>query len=101
VRLYSKHAAAEFGALGYGVRVNSVHPGLIDTEMGAAVFQDFVDIGMADSLEEARDYVLGLTALGRLGTVDDVASMVLFLASDASSYVTGAEFVVDGGLSAK
>ncbi len=101
VRLYSKHAAAEFGALGYGVRVNSVHPGLIDTEMGAAVFQDFVDIGMAASIDEARDYVLGLTALGRLGTVDDVASMVLFLASDASSYVTGAEFVVDGGLSAK
>ena len=43
VRLYTKHAAVEFGALGYGVRVNSVHPGLIDTQMGAAVFQDFVD----------------------------------------------------------
>lgn len=101
VRLYSKHAAVEFGALGYGIRVNSVHPGLIDTEMGAAVFQDFVDIGMVATIEEAREYVLGLTALGRLGSAEDVADMVLFLSSDASSYVTGAEFVVDGGLSAK
>lgn len=101
VRLYTKHAAAEFGALGYGVRVNSVHPGLIETDMGAAVFQDFVDIGMVATVEEAREYVLSLTALGRLGTAEDVAGMVLFLASDASSYVTGSEFVVDGGLSAK
>lgn len=101
VRIYTKHAAAEFGALGYGIRVNSVHPGLIDTEMGAAVFQDFVDIGMAETVEEAREYVLSLTMLGRLGTVEDVANMVLFLASDASGYVTGAEFVVDGGLTAK
>lgn len=101
VRLYTKHAAVEFGALGYGIRVNSVHPGLIDTEMGAAVFQDFVDTGMVATLEEARDYVLSLTALGRLGSVDDVANMVLFLTSDAASYVTGAEFVVDGGLTAK
>jgi NAD(P)-dependent dehydrogenase (short-subunit alcohol dehydrogenase family) len=101
VRLYTKHAAAEFGALGYGIRVNSVHPGLIDTEMGAAVFQDFVDIGLVATIEEAKEYALGLTALGRLGTVGDVANMVLFLASDASSYVTGAEFVVDGGLTAR
>jgi NAD(P)-dependent dehydrogenase (short-subunit alcohol dehydrogenase family) len=101
VRLYSRHAAAEFGALGYGVRVNSVHPGLIDTEMGAAVFQDFVDIGLVQTVEEAREYVLGMTSLGRLGSAEDVANMVLFLASDASSYCTGGEFVVDGGLTAK
>jgi NAD(P)-dependent dehydrogenase (short-subunit alcohol dehydrogenase family) len=101
VRLYTKHAAVEFGALGYGIRVNSVHPGLIDTDMGSAVFQDFVDIGMAANIEEAKEYVVSMTALGRLGTAENVADMVLFLASDASSYVTGAEFLVDGGLTAK
>ena len=101
VRLYTKHAAAEFGALGYGIRVNSVHPGLIDTEMGAAVFQDLMDIGMVDSVEEGREYVLGLIPLDRLGTAEDVAGIVVFLGSDAASYVTGAEFVVDGGLTAR
>jgi len=101
VRLYSRHAAVEFGALGYGIRVNSVHPGLIETAMGDKVFEDFVGIGLAPTLDEARSIVLGMTALGRLGTPRDVAHMVLFLASDASSYVTGAEFVVDGGMSAR
>lgn len=101
VRSYTKHAAVEFGALGYGIRVNSVHPGLIETDMGAKVFQDFVDIGLAPDTDTAMDIVLGMTALGRLGSVDDVANMVAFLASDAAAYVTGAEFVVDGGLTAK
>lgn len=101
VRLYTRHAAAEFGALGYGIRVNSVHPGLIQTSMGDKVFADFVEIGLAPGVDEARNIVLGMTVLGRLGTPRDVANMVLFLASDASSYVTGAEFVVDGGMSAR
>jgi len=101
VRSYTKHAAVEFGTLGYGVRVNSVHPGIIDTNMGDKVIQDFVEMGMAGSVEEAQTLLKSMTALGRIGHVDDVANMVLFLASDASSYVTGAEFVVDGGLTAK
>ena len=100
VRLYTKHAAAEFGAMEYGVRVNSVHPGVIDTEMGAAVFQDLLDIGMVDSLEEAQEYILGIIPMSRLGTSEDVAGTVVFLGSDAASYITGAEFVVDGGLTA-
>lgn len=101
VRSYTKHAAVEFGTLGYGVRVNSVHPGLIDTDMGDKVIQDFVALGLASSRDEAVALLESMTALGRVGHVDDVANMVLFLASDASSYVTGAEFVVDGGLTAK
>ena len=63
--------------------------------------QDFVDLGMATSREDAVGLLKSMTALGRIGHVDDVANMVLFLASDASGYVTGAEFVVDGGLTAK
>jgi NAD(P)-dependent dehydrogenase (short-subunit alcohol dehydrogenase family) len=101
VRSYTKHAAVEFGTLGYGVRVNSVHPGLIDTNMGDKVIKDFVDMGLAPSRDDAVALLESMTALGRVGHVDDVANMVLFLASDASSYVTGAEFVVDGGLTAK
>ena len=99
--LYTKHAAVEFGALGHGIRVNSVHPGLIQTAMGEKVFEDFMALGLAPTLDEAKAVVLGMTAVGRLGTSRDVANMVLFLASDASSYVTGAEFVVDGGMSAR
>ncbi len=101
VRSYTKHAAVEFGTLGYGVRVNSVHPGLIETDMGQKVIDDFVSLGMAESEEDARELLNSMTALGRIGHVDDVANMVLFLASDASGYVTGAEFVVDGGLTAR
>ena len=101
VRLYTKHAAVEFGVLGYGIRVNSVHPGLIQTAMGEKVFEDFVALGLAPTPDEAKTVVLGMTAVGRLGTARDVANMVLFLASDASGYATGAEFVVDGGMSAR
>lgn len=101
VRAYTKHAAVEFGALGYGIRVNSVHPGLIETDMGNRVIEDFVSLGLADSVEGARDLLNSMTALGQLGHVDDVANMVRFLASDSSRYVTGAEFVVDGGMTAR
>ena len=99
-RLYSKHAAVEFAQLGYGIRVNSVHPGVIDTEMGGQVFQDLVDIGLASSFEEAKNIVIGMTPLGRLGKSEDIASMIAFLSSDAASFITGGEFVVDGGLTA-
>ena len=100
VRLYTKHAAVEFGAMGYGIRVNSVHPGVIDTPMGQQVFDDLVDIGVVDSQQEAQAMIAQLTPLRRPGTVDEVANMVRFLASDAASYCTGGEFMVDGGATA-
>ena len=101
VRLYSRHAAVEFAALGYGIRVNSVHPGLIETEMGSLLLEGFVQNGLAESIEQAMEMIHALTPMGRLGTAEEVANVVLFLASDAASYVTGAEYVVDGGATAK
>lgn len=76
-----------------GVRVNSVHPGMIDTPMIAKVTGG----GGSDAV---RARTFPQVPMGRIGTPRDVASLVLFLASDASAYITGAEFAVDGGLAA-
>jgi 3alpha(or 20beta)-hydroxysteroid dehydrogenase len=100
VRLYTKHAAVEFARLGYGIRVNSIHPGLIDTNMGRLVFKDFVDIGVAADLEEAEAAILQTIPMATLGSAEDIARMTRFLASSESSYCTGAEFVIDGGMTA-
>jgi 3alpha(or 20beta)-hydroxysteroid dehydrogenase len=83
VRGMTKSAALEFARS--GVRVNSVHPGIIETDM------------MHES--GVPDPTAGIP-VGRTGTVDEVANMVLFLASDESSYCTGHEFVVDGAMKA-
>jgi cyclopentanol dehydrogenase len=88
VRLLTKAAAVQYGP--DRIRVNSVHPGLINTTM--------IDI----IPKEQRDHIVkSVVPLRREGTPEDVAKLVLFLASDDSSYCTGAEFVVDGGLTAQ
>ena len=84
VRGMTKTAAVELARK--GVRVNSIHPGVIETPM----VEDLPNV----------DKVAGRTPLGRSAQATEVASLALFLASDESSYSTGAEFVVDGGLSA-
>jgi 3alpha(or 20beta)-hydroxysteroid dehydrogenase len=86
IRGMTKVAAGELGR--FGIRVNSIHPGAIDTEMGRA--------GVGDQGDE----ILKGLPIGRMGRVEEVASMVCFLASDESSYSTGAEFVCDGGWTA-
>jgi 3alpha(or 20beta)-hydroxysteroid dehydrogenase len=84
----TKVAALELGQ--FGIRANSVHPGGIDTPMVRA-----------QGLENANlDKIFGGIPLGRAGVPEDVAQVVAFLASDESSYCTGAEFVVDGGATA-
>ncbi|MEU7583019.1 SDR family oxidoreductase [Streptomyces sp. NPDC041068] len=91
-------AALESGKLGYGVRVNCVYPGLVPTEMGARVAQDMATLGLWPSAEAAVGDVIGLTPLGRLGEVADMADAVVFLASDAARFITGAGLPVDGGM---
>jgi len=91
-------AAMESGRLGYAVRVNCVYPGLVPTEMGNQLAQDVVTIGLFPSVEECVGTVVALTPQGRLGEVADMADAVVFLASDAARFITGAGLPVDGGM---
>jgi 3alpha(or 20beta)-hydroxysteroid dehydrogenase len=91
-------AAAESGKLGYGVRVNCIYPGLTPTVMGNQLAVDCAELGLFPSPEAAAGAVVELTPLGRLGQVDDMADAVVFLASDASKFITGAGLPVDGGM---
>src|SRR6478736_2667260 len=91
-------AAMESGKLGYGVRVNCIYPGLVPTAMGAGLANDVAALGLFPSPEEAVGAVIGLTPAGRLGAVEDMADAVVFLASDAARFITGAGLPVDGGM---
>jgi 3alpha(or 20beta)-hydroxysteroid dehydrogenase len=91
-------AAMESGKLGYGVRVNCVCPGLVATEMGLQLAQDVATIGLFASPEAAVGEVIGLTPLGRLGEIADMADAVTFLAGEGSRFITGALLPVDGGM---
>lgn len=91
-------AAAEAGKLGYGVRVNCLYPGLIPTEMGAKLAQDVVGLGLFPDIGAALTAVVGLTPLGRLAEISEVADAAVFLASDASKFITGAGIPVEGGM---
>jgi NAD(P)-dependent dehydrogenase (short-subunit alcohol dehydrogenase family) len=91
-------AAVESGKLGYGVRVNCLYPGLVPTKMGSQLANDVAEMGLWPSAEAAVGDVIGLTPLGRLGTVEDMADAVVFLCSDAARFVTGIGLPVDGGM---
>ena len=89
VRIFTKAAAIQYAA--EGIRVNSVHPGFVDSPMTAA----------AHAIPEVHDLRVGRTPLGRMGTPEDIAAGILYLASDESSFVTGSELVIDGGMTAR
>jgi 3alpha(or 20beta)-hydroxysteroid dehydrogenase len=85
VRGMTKVAASELAR--HGIRVNSVHPGGVDTPM----------LDAFPSIDDVRAHGTGIP-LGRLASAEDVARMVLWLTSDDASYATGSEFVIDGGI---
>jgi NAD(P)-dependent dehydrogenase (short-subunit alcohol dehydrogenase family) len=86
VALLTKQMALEWGP--HGIRVNSIAPGLIDAGMSNAVHADL-------EIREAREKRIPLR---RLGTAQDIANLVSFLASEQSSYITGENILVDGGV---
>jgi NAD(P)-dependent dehydrogenase (short-subunit alcohol dehydrogenase family) len=85
VRIFTKVTASQHAK--DGIRCNSVHPGPVDTEMLRSAMPD----------PRVLDQRLGRVPLGRMGLVAEIVAGVLFLASDDSSYMTGAELVIDGG----
>ena len=94
VRLFAKAAAMECAAARDGVRINTVHPGVIDTPIWTKIPASAGSNAPIDPNEVAKTGV----PLGKAGQAQDIANGVLFLASDASSYMTGAELVIDGGM---
>jgi NAD(P)-dependent dehydrogenase (short-subunit alcohol dehydrogenase family) len=101
VRLLSKCAALECAAAGYDIRVNSVHPGYIDTPLVRNAIADGAATAEGVGPNEMMELLVSLHPVGRLGVADEIANMVLFLASDEASFVTGTEMVVDGGYTAR
>ena len=89
VRTFSKAAAIQYA--GEQIRVNSVHPGFVDTPMTAGMH----------SQPGVRQERVDKTPLGRMGLPEDIAYGILYLASDESRFVTGSELVIDGGMTAQ
>ncbi|GIP26848.1 2,5-dichloro-2,5-cyclohexadiene-1,4-diol dehydrogenase [Paenibacillus sp. J23TS9] len=90
VRIMTKDAAIEYASA--NVRVNSIHPAYINTAMG--------DYATQVNKMSAAELGKRMAPMGRFGTVEEVSNLVVFLASDESSYSTGSEFIIDGGATA-
>jgi len=100
VRLMTKAAALECAEAGMQVRVNSVHPGIIDTPMMAKAASD-IGARTGEDADATLSRMAARHPMGRLGRDTDIANAVKFLASDAAGFMTGSELVVDGGMTAR
>ncbi len=95
VRLFAKSMALECAQARDGIRVNSVHPGIIDTPIWTKLPPG------ANAPLDPRAIAAATVPLGEAGRPEDVADGILFLASDASRHITGSELVIDGGMTAR
>jgi len=89
VRIFTKSAAIQYAK--DGIRVNSVHPGFVDSPLTESYHAQ----------PEIREARVAATPMGRMGLPEDIATGILYLASDESSFVTGSELVIDGGMTAQ
>ncbi|MFO1084659.1 MAG: SDR family oxidoreductase [Reyranellaceae bacterium] len=101
VALFTKSTALEFAQKKYRVRVNSIHPGVIETDMGDQVFSSAARGAGTNNLELVRGFLVQSHPIGRLGTATDIAKGIVFLASDDAGFMTGSGLVVDGGFTAQ
>jgi 3(or 17)beta-hydroxysteroid dehydrogenase len=101
VTLFTKSTALWFGRKGWKIRVNSIHPGVIDTDMGAQTFIARARQTGSNDVDGARNMVIKQHPIGRLGVAEDIALGIVFLASDDAGFMTGSGMVVDGGLTAQ
>lgn len=95
VTLFTKALAMEAAYGRWNIRVNSVHPAYVETALVRSHIENSPDS------EKTRRFLARLQPLGRMGEVDDVAQAILYLASDEAKFTTGAEWLVDGGLTAQ
>ena len=100
VRTMTKDVAVECGRLGYGIRCNSVHPGVVASDMADSFFRKNCALAGGVSMESMQAAFLAVHPIGRLGVPRDIANAVRFLAADASAWITGVELPVDGGWTA-
>jgi NAD(P)-dependent dehydrogenase (short-subunit alcohol dehydrogenase family) len=97
VRIFTKSAALHCCAEGYAIRVNSVHPGFIETRMVSGAVESMPE----SEGEEFTARIIGNIPMGHMGEPLDIANGVLFLASEESKYMTGSELIIDGGYIAR
>ena len=95
VRMLTKSVALHCARAGYGIRCNSIHPTFIETPMLESMVRDSPDP------EKARQTLVRQVPLRRIGKPNDVVNMIVYLASDESTFVTGTEMVIDGGVIAQ
>ena len=101
ITTFTKSMAIYFGKKKYPIRINQVHPGIIETDMGSQVAEARIKQNPSMTLKDSHSAGILQTPLGRLGTAEEVAKTILFLSSDDSSFMTGSSLVVDGGLTAQ
>jgi 3(or 17)beta-hydroxysteroid dehydrogenase len=101
VALFTKSCALYFSRKGYRIRCNSIHPGVIDTDMGAQTFEARASKQGLNDPAKAKEFSAKMHPIGRLGVPEDIAKGIIYLASDDAAFATGTGLILDGGLTAQ